>query len=117
MPEARTPADIEADIVRRRQDLAAALDEIAVRVHPKTIMGDAKAKAAAAVDRTAGRAYVAANRAVTDVRAQFVTEDGAPRLERVVPAGVLAVAVLGGALALSSRRKPAGRSKGRRRRH
>ena len=72
MSEARTPAQIEADIVRRRQELAVTLDEIGVRVHPKTIIGDAKAKAAAAVDRTAGRAYVAVNRAVTDVRAQFV---------------------------------------------
>ncbi|NSC21908.1 DUF3618 domain-containing protein [Streptomyces albus subsp. chlorinus] len=113
MPEARTPADIEADIVRRRQDLAAALDEIAVRVHPKTIIGDARAKAAAAVDRTAGRAYVVANRAVTDVRAQFVTEDGAPRLERVVPVAVLVLALAGGAFALSSRR---GSSRGRTRR-
>lgn len=105
MPEARTPADIEADIVRRRHDLAAALDEIAVRVHPKTIMGDAKAKASAAVDRTAGRAYVAANRAVSDVRAQFVSEDGAPRMERVVPAAVVAVALVGGLYALSARRR------------
>ncbi|MGI5352618.1 DUF3618 domain-containing protein [Streptomyces sp. CA-250714] len=117
MPEARTPADIEADIIRRRQDLAAALDEIAVRVHPKTIIGDAKAKAAAAVDRTAGRAYVVANRTVSDVRAQFVSEDGAPRLERLVPAAVVAVALVGGALALSSRRKPAGRRRARRHHH
>ncbi|GAB2780363.1 DUF3618 domain-containing protein [Streptomyces sp. NPDC054796] len=105
MPEARTPADIEADIVRRRQDLAAALDEIAVRVHPKTIVGDAKAKAAAALDRSAGRAYVVANRAVSDVRAQFVGEDGAPRLERVVPVALVTVAVVGGLFALSSRRR------------
>ncbi|CAL9456727.1 DUF3618 domain-containing protein [Streptomyces sp. enrichment culture] len=117
MPEARTPADIEADIVRRRQDLAAALDEIAVRVHPKTIIGDAKAKAAAAVDRTAGRAYVVANRAVSDVRAQCVTEDGAPRVERIVPVAVLVLALAGGVLAVSSRRKPASRRAARRRRH
>ncbi|MBO8195468.1 DUF3618 domain-containing protein [Streptomyces oryzae] len=116
MPEARTPADIEADIIRRRQDLAAALDEIAVRVHPKTIVGDAKAKAAAAVDRTAGRAYVVANRAVSDVRAQFVGEDGAPRLERLVPAAVVAVAVVG-ALALSAKRRPDGGRRARRRHH
>ncbi|MDF4250867.1 DUF3618 domain-containing protein [Streptomyces sp. WMMB303] len=109
MPEARTPADIEADIIRRRQELAVALDEIAVRVHPKTIVGDAKARAAAAVDRTAGRAYVVANRAVSDVRAQFVSEDGAPRLERVVPAAVLTAVLVGGVLTLSSRRRPGGR--------
>lgn len=104
MPEARTPADIEADIISRRAELAATLDEIAVRVHPRTMAGDAKAKAAAAADRTVGRAYVAANRAVADVRSQFVDEKGSPRLERVIPAAVLAVAVVGGLFAFSARR-------------
>ncbi|NGO73638.1 DUF3618 domain-containing protein [Streptomyces boncukensis] len=105
MPEARTPADIEADIVRRRQDLAVALDEIAVRVHPKTIIGDARAKASAAVDKTAGRAYVTANRVVTDVRARFVGEDGAPRMDRIVPVALATAAVVGGLYALSARRR------------
>ncbi|MGK5629969.1 DUF3618 domain-containing protein [Streptomyces sp. URMC 123] len=103
MSEARTPAQIEADIVRRREELARTLDEIGVRVHPKTIMGDAKAKAASAVDRTAGRAYVAANRAVSDVRAKLVHEDGSPRLERIVPIALIAVAVVG--LYATSRRR------------
>jgi hypothetical protein len=105
VPEARTPADIEADIISRRRELAATLDEIAVRVHPSTIAGDAKAKAFAAVDRTAGRAYVAANRAVADVRAKFVDEDGSPRLDRVIPVALVAVAVVGGLFALSARRR------------
>lgn len=105
MSDARTPADIEADIIRKRQDLAAALDEIAVRVHPQTIMGDARAKAAEAVDRTAGRAYVAANRAVTDARSQFVDEEGSPRLERIVPVALVTVAVVGGLVALSAWRR------------
>ncbi|GAA4691996.1 DUF3618 domain-containing protein [Streptomyces youssoufiensis] len=78
------------------------LDEIGIRVHPKTIIGDAKAKVAGAVDRTAGQAYVAANRAVSDLRAQFVTEDGAPRMERIVPVALVAVAVVG--LLTASRR-------------
>ncbi|MER0246115.1 DUF3618 domain-containing protein [Streptomyces sp. 796.1] len=102
MSEARTPAQIEADIARRRQALAVTLDEIGIRVHPKTIIGDAKAKVAGAVDRTAGQAYVAANRAVTDLRSQFVTEDGAPRIERIVPVALIAVAVVG--LLTASRR-------------
>jgi hypothetical protein len=80
--DARTPADIEADIIRRREELAASLDEIAVRVHPKTIMADAKARVAATVDRTAGRAYVAVNAKVSGARASMVDEKGAPRLER-----------------------------------
>ncbi|KOT28984.1 membrane protein [Streptomyces rimosus subsp. rimosus] len=103
--EARTPAQIEKDIVRRRQELAVTLDEIGVRLHPKTIMGDAKAKTAAAVDRTAGRAYVAANRAVSDIRAQLVSEDGAPRLERVVPLAMIGVAVVGLLVVGSKRRR------------
>ncbi|GGN57501.1 membrane protein [Streptomyces kronopolitis] len=104
MAEARTPAQIEADIVRRRQELAVTLDEIGVRLHPKTIIGDAKASAAAAVDRTAGRAYVAANRAVSDVRAQLVSEDGTPRLERVVPVALIGVALIG-LLTMRTRRR------------
>ncbi|MEU6059751.1 DUF3618 domain-containing protein [Streptomyces sp. NPDC047097] len=104
MSDARTPAQIEADIVRRRKQLAVTLDEIGVRMHPSTIMGDAKAKVASAVDETAGRAFVAVNRVVTDVKARFTTEDGAPRLERVVPVALLAVGLVG-LLALSSRRR------------
>lgn len=105
MPEARTPVDIEADILRKRQELAETLDEIAVRTHPRTIAGDARAKALAAVDRTAGRAYVTANRALSDVRARFVAEDGTPRMERVVPAALVTVAAVGGLCALAARRR------------
>ncbi|MCX4847754.1 DUF3618 domain-containing protein [Streptomyces sp. NBC_00893] len=105
MSDARTPAQIEADIITRREQLAVVLDEIGVRVHPDTIMGDMKAKAAEAVDRTAGRAFVAVNRAVSDVKAQFVSEDGAPRLERVIPAALLAVGVVGLVVASKRRRK------------
>ncbi|MFF4955137.1 DUF3618 domain-containing protein [Streptomyces chattanoogensis] len=104
MAEARTPAQIEADIARRRQELAVTLDEIGVRLHPRTIIGDAKAAAAAAVDRTAGRAYVTAHRVLSDVRAQLVSEDGAPRLERIVPVAMVGVAVVG-LLAVSARRR------------
>ncbi|MEU2248886.1 DUF3618 domain-containing protein [Streptomyces sp. NPDC019224] len=95
MSDARTPAQIEADIISRREQLAVVLDEIGVRVHPKTIIGDAKAKVAVTVDRTAGRAYVAVNRAVSDVRGQFVSPSGSPRLERVIPAALLTVGVVG----------------------
>ncbi|MFF3289766.1 DUF3618 domain-containing protein [Streptomyces sp. NPDC003023] len=104
MSDARTPAQIEADIVRRRERLAETLDEIGVRVHPKTVIGEAKAKVAGAVDRTAGRAFVAVNRSVSDVKEKFVSEDGAPRLERLVPVAVVAVALVG-LLAVSARRR------------
>lgn len=101
--DVRTPAEIEADIKRRRAALAETLDEIGVRVHPKTIVGDAKARVASQVDRTLGRAYVSANRAVSGVKAQFVDDEGAPRMGRVVPAALLAVGVVG-LIAVAKRR-------------
>ncbi|MEU7036560.1 DUF3618 domain-containing protein [Streptomyces sp. NPDC046237] len=104
MSEARTPAQIEADIVRRREQLAETLDEIGIRMHPKTIIGDAKAKVASTVDQTAGRAFVAVNRTVSDVKARFTDDDGAPRLERVVPVALVAVALVG-LLAMSTRKR------------
>ncbi|GAA3914281.1 DUF3618 domain-containing protein [Streptomyces gulbargensis] len=103
MSDARTPAQIEADIVRRREQLAVTLDEIGIRMHPSTIVGDAKARVASTVDETLGRAYVSVNRVVSDVKARFTDETGAPRLERVVPAALVAVAVVG--LLVSSSRK------------
>ncbi|POX47897.1 hypothetical protein C3489_28480 [Streptomyces sp. Ru71] len=102
--DTRTPAQIEADIRRRRQVLAETLDEIGVRVHPKTIVGDAKAKVVANLDHTVGRAYVQVNRVVSEVRAQFVDDEGAPRLERVVPVALVVVGVVG-LLALGTRRR------------
>jgi hypothetical protein len=101
----RTPAQIEADIVRRRQDLAATLNEIGVRVHPKTIVGNAQDSVRQAVDRTAGRAYVAVNRAVADARTQFVGEDGAPRMDRIVPVAVAVVTLAIVVVGMSSRRR------------
>ncbi|MEW1796880.1 MULTISPECIES: DUF3618 domain-containing protein [Streptomyces] len=104
MSDARTPAQIEADIVRRRDQLAETLDEIGVRVHPQTIVGDAKARMVSRVDQTAGKAFVAVNRTVSGVRHRFVSEDGAPRLERLVPVALIAVGVVG-LLAVSVRRR------------
>ncbi|MGX1882738.1 DUF3618 domain-containing protein [Streptomyces sp. NPDC055287] len=104
MSDARTPAQIEADIKSRREQLAVTLDEIGVRLHPKTIVGDAKARVASTVDQTAGRAFVAVNRTVSDVKAQFVSDDGSPRFERLVPVALVAVGLVG-LLALSARRR------------
>ncbi|WP_329195534.1 MULTISPECIES: DUF3618 domain-containing protein [unclassified Streptomyces] len=104
MPEARTPAQIEADIVRRREQLAETLDEIGVRMHPKTIVGDAKAKVASKIDHTAGRAVVAVNKLVTDLKDGLRHEDGAPRIERIVPVALVATGLVG-LLVLTARRK------------
>jgi MYXO-CTERM domain-containing protein len=102
--DTRTPAQIEADIKSRRAVLAETLDEIGVRVHPKTIVGDAKAKVVSNLDHTLGRAYVGVNKVVSDVKAQFVDEEGAPRLERIVPVAAVAVGLVG-LLALGTRRR------------
>ncbi|MCN9239263.1 DUF3618 domain-containing protein [Streptomyces sp. RY43-2] len=101
-PDTRTPAQIEADIQRRRETLAATLDEIGVRVHPKTIVGDAKAKVVSRVDHTLGRAYAGANRLVGRAKRQLVSADGRPRLERVVPVALVVIGI-GGLLALGSK--------------
>ncbi|WP_330304873.1 MULTISPECIES: DUF3618 domain-containing protein [unclassified Streptomyces] len=104
-PDTRTPAQIEAEIKRRRETLAETLDEIGVRVHPKTIVGDAKAKVASNIDHTLGRAYVGVNRVVGDVKGQFVTEEGAPRLERIVSVALAVVGIVGLFVVGSRRRK------------
>ncbi|MFD9106192.1 DUF3618 domain-containing protein [Streptomyces virginiae] len=104
MSEARTPAQIEADIVRRREQLAETLDEIGVRMHPQTIIGDARARVASTVDQTAGRAFATVNRVVTDLRDGLRHEDGTPRLDRVVPVALLAVGVVG-LIVVSARHK------------
>jgi hypothetical protein len=103
--DGRSAAEIEADIVRTRRQLAATLDELAVRVHPSTIAAEAKASVAAAVDRTAGRAYVSATRVVDRVRSQFVNEKGEPRPERILPAAAVVVAVVVGASLVRRRNK------------
>ncbi|WP_103501972.1 MULTISPECIES: DUF3618 domain-containing protein [Streptomyces] len=97
-------AEIAARIERQREQLAATLDEIAVRIHPSTLVEDARARAVSVVDRTAGRAFVAVNRSVSDVRGRLVGDNGAPRLERVVPLALVVVGVAG-LLVVSSRRR------------
>ncbi|MFD8703561.1 DUF3618 domain-containing protein [Kitasatospora sp. NPDC059648] len=99
----RTAAQIEADIERTRDRLAANLDELAVRVHPSTISAQVKARAMATVEEKAARAYVAANGLVERARAQFVDEKGQPRKERIVPAALVGVGLV--VLIASSRKR------------
>jgi hypothetical protein len=47
---------------------------------------------------------VQVNRAVSEVKARFTDEEGAPRLERVVPVAMVVVGVVG-LLALGARRR------------
>ena len=102
--DVRSAAQIEADIVRTRQQLAATLDELAVAVHPSTIIGSAKAQVRAVVEQKAGNAFVAVNRGVEQVRAQFVDEKGSPRLERIVPVAVAGTALVAGIVLLRRRK-------------
>ncbi|MBC3842524.1 DUF3618 domain-containing protein [Streptacidiphilus sp. 4-A2] len=103
--DVRSAAQIEADIVRTRQQLAATLDELAVAVHPSTIIGSVKAQARAAVEQKTGEVFVAVNRSVERVRAQFVDEKGNPRKERIVPVAAVGAAVVVGVVLLRRRRK------------
>ncbi|MEU6232048.1 DUF3618 domain-containing protein [Kitasatospora sp. NPDC047058] len=96
---ARTTAQIEADIARTRTQLAATLDELAMRVHPSTVSAQVKAKAVAAMEERAGRAYVAASGLVE----KFVDEKGQPRKERVVPVALVGVGLV--LLVASSRKR------------
>ncbi|MFE2724619.1 DUF3618 domain-containing protein [Kitasatospora sp. NPDC059327] len=99
---ARTTAQIEADISRTRTQLAATLDELAMRVHPSTITAQVKAKAVATVEEKAGRAYVAASGLVEQAKARFVDEKGRPRKERIVPAALVGAGLV---LLVASARK------------
>ncbi|WP_368733264.1 DUF3618 domain-containing protein [Streptomyces alkaliphilus] len=102
--KAEGPEEIEARIRHRRAVLADTLDELAVRVHPKTIVGDVRTRALSAVDRRAGQAYIAVNRTVSGARTGLMTRDGSPRPERLIPIALVAVGVVG-LLVLGSRRR------------
>jgi hypothetical protein len=115
-PDTRTPAQIKADIERRRALLAETLEEIGVRMHPRTMMDDAKAKARGQVDQTLGRAYVSVNRTLTDVRGRFVDEEGSPRMNRILPVALVAVGVVGLLVLSGTRGSGSGSRAGRRRR-
>ncbi|NYV76200.1 DUF3618 domain-containing protein [Streptomyces sp. UH6] len=110
--DTRTPAQIKADIERRRALLAETLEEIGVRMHPKTVVDDAKARARGQVDQTLGRAYVSVNRTLTGVRGRFVDEEGSPRIERILPVALVAVGVVG-LLMVGGTRGPGGSGRSR----
>jgi hypothetical protein len=80
-------ADVIAEQIERRQArLAADVDELATRVHPKTLV------------RTTSES------ARTRARAAVVADDGSPRVERLAAAGS-AVLIVVGALLLRGRRR------------
>ncbi|WP_165985435.1 DUF3618 domain-containing protein [Streptomyces sp. YIM 98790] len=98
-------AEIQESIRRRRAELRETLEEITVRVQPGTVVRDARSRVVSAVDSTAAKAYVVASRTATGMRTQFVRPDGGPRLDRLVPVAVVAVAAVGLLIAGSRRRR------------
>ncbi|MBO3129111.1 DUF3618 domain-containing protein [Dermatophilus congolensis] len=81
----RSPQEIENDIVRSRNRLAATVDELAYRVKPKTI-----------VARQAESARETLNKAVKN-------EHGEPRLEVIAPAAIVVVGLTAVAIARRAR--------------
>jgi hypothetical protein len=90
------PSAIEAEIARRRDHLAATVDELARRAHPKAI---ARQGAADAKDR---------------VRAAALTPQGELRIERLgaLAAAAVVIIVLGALLRRRRRRRVRGRATG-----
>jgi MYXO-CTERM domain-containing protein len=103
--DVRSAAQIEADIVRTRQQLAATLDELAVAVHPSTIIGSVKLQVRNSIEEKTGKAFVAVNRSVEQVKGQFVDAKGNPRKERIVPVAAAGAALVAGVVLLRRRRK------------
>jgi len=85
------PAAIEALIAQRRSELAATIDELVIRAHPKEI---ARRSAADARQR---------------VQTFATTDDGRPRTERLAAVAAAVVALLGMLLVL--RRRSGARSR------
>jgi hypothetical protein len=74
-PQSQSPSDLEREIEETRQRLAATIDQLAHRAHPRTILG----------------------REVASVKAHFVdAETGEPRTDNILKAvgGVVGVVAL-----------------------
>lgn len=85
---ARSPEQIEADLVATRERLAATIDQLVERVHPRAV----------------------AERSVAGAKAAVIDEDGKPRTDRIIK---IAAGVGGAALMVVLLRKFA-RGRGRR---
>lgn len=84
----RTPAQIEADLVATRERLAATIDELVDRVHPRAL----------------------AERGVAGAKAAVIDEDGKPRTDRIVKIA----AGVGGAIVVLVLLRKFARGRGRR---
>jgi len=82
-PDARSPAEIEAEIERTRQRLADTLDELSERLSPRAVL----------------------RRADSSLRDAFVAEDGSVRRDRAALAIGAVVSAVGGVVALRKLRR------------
>ena len=103
--DVRSAAQIEEDIARTREQLAATLDQLAVAVHPSTIIDSLKAQATAKIQQTAGQAFTRVNQGVEAVKGQFTDEKGNLDQKRVVPAAAIGAALVVGVIMLRRRKK------------
>lgn len=122
----RSPAEIERDLEQTRERLAANIDQLAGRVHPKAIAKrstdkakvmaadtaasattaamEAVAQARATAEEYAGKAVVLARSSLQRAKAELVDEAGDPRIDRVTAVASAAAAALLGLVAWRRRR-------------
>jgi hypothetical protein len=81
---------LQRDIERRQAELAATVDELTTRVHPRTVLRTGQ-------DSLQRKA-----------RAAVVADDGQPRVERIVAVASAVVAVIGALLWRSGRKRRRG---------
>ncbi len=110
-PVPSEPADqLQREIEERQARLAATVDELAMRVHPKAVLksgqeeaqrkaqsalGEAQRKAQSALDEAQRKAQSALEESQRTAHAALYTEQGDPRVERIAAVVSAAVALVG----------------------
>jgi len=87
-PPSDDPAAIEAEIEATRARLSGTVDELAVRIHPKTIVQRTR-------DDVKLRVQLATDEAKVQLHDAVYTSDGKPRTERLAAVGAALAALLG----------------------
>ena len=87
-PPSDDPAAIEAEIEATRARLSGTVDELAVRIHPKTIVERTR-------DDVKLRIQVATDEAKVQLHDAIFDSEGKPRTERLAAVGAALAALLG----------------------
>ena len=87
-PPSDDPAAIEAEIEATRARLSGTVDELAVRIHPKTIVQRTR-------DDVKLRIQLATDEAKVQLHDAIYDNDGQPRTERLAAVGAALAALLG----------------------